>query len=74
MARLDVDNAGAHAVPVVDGAHLVVIAGLVPRAVQKAANDELVVTAPVPYEMNWLADNVVGTIPQLDDEPKVPAL
>ena len=25
-------------------------------------------------EMNWLADNVVGTIPQLDDEPKVPAL
>ena len=22
-------------------------------------------------EMNWLADNVVGTIPQLDDEPKV---
>ena len=28
---------------------MVVIAGLVPRAVQKAANDELVVTAPVPY-------------------------
>ena len=25
-------------------------------------------------EMNWLADNVVGTIPQLDDEPGVTAL
>ena len=25
-------------------------------------------------EMDWLADNVVGTIPQLDDEPKVRAL
>ena len=25
-------------------------------------------------EMDWLADNVVGTIPQLDDEPGVTAL
>ena len=25
-------------------------------------------------EMDWLADNVVGTIPQPNDEPKVRAL
>ena len=25
-------------------------------------------------EMNWLADNVIGSIPQLDNEPEVRAL
>ena len=45
----NVDDARAHAIPVVDGTHLVVVAGLVPHAVQKAANDKFVVTAPVPY-------------------------
>ena len=45
----NVDDARAHTIPVVDGANLAVVTGLIPGAMQQASHDKLVVSAPVPY-------------------------
>ena len=62
----NIDNARAHAVPVIDGANLAGVTGLIPGAMQQASHDKLVVSAPVPYRHgdagNFAIDQAVESV------------